>query len=54
MDFGWLWIVNVGSSLLKKKNHSILVSDIDNGGGYVCVIEQGYMENLCIYLSILL
>lgn len=34
MGFGWLWCVDVGSSLVKK--YTILVSDIDNGGGYAC------------------
>lgn len=29
MDFGWLWCINVGSSLVKKN-----VSYVNNGGGY--------------------
>ena len=38
MGFGWLWCVDVGSSLVKK--YTILVSDIDNGGGNVYIGEE--------------
>lgn len=41
MDFGWLWCVNVGSSLVKKKK---LVSDVDNGGGEACVRAESKWE----------
>lgn len=34
VDFGWLWFVNVGSSLNKC---TTLVGDVDNEGGYVHV-----------------
>ena len=48
-DFGWLWCVQVGSSLVKTV--PILVSDADNYGVYVCV-GTGYMGNFCTLLSI--
>ena len=37
MDLERLWCVNVGSSLVKKKNlkSTTLVSDVDNRGCYV-------------------
>lgn len=50
MDFGWLWCVNIGSSLLKKqqKKQVPFGSDVDNRGG----LYRGYMGNICISLSI--
>ena len=41
MDFERLWCVNIGSSLVKMNNS---VSDVDNGGGYVCVRAGGKWE----------
>ena len=37
----WLWCTHVDSSLGKKKEKSILVSEVDNGRGYACVETGG-------------
>ena len=49
MDFGWLWCVDVGSSLFKKKS-TILVSGVGNVGGYACV-RTGDMWEISIHFS---
>ena len=50
MDSEWLRHVNVGSSLVKM--HTILVSDADNGEGYVSV-EVGTYTTISVLLIFL-
>ena len=49
MDFAWLWCVDGDSSTLANVS---LLGDVWNGL-WMCE-GRGYMENLCIFLSILL
>ena len=42
MDFGWLWCINLGSSLVTKVE--VLLEDVDNGGGYACVWAECIWE----------
>lgn len=53
MDLGWLWWVTLRSSLVKQTNKqkiTFLLSDVDNGRGYACVMDKGYVENLYTFL----
>lgn len=51
MDFGSIWCISVGSSLLKKI--MILVSDVDNWGGYACVRVGGIWKSLHLSLNVI-
>lgn len=48
MDFGWLWCVDVGSSVLTNVP---LVGDIDNEGSCVCVRAGVYGKALYLPLN---
>lgn len=52
MDFGELFCVNIGSSLVKKIKSTILTSNVDNGRE--CVGTETYMGDLCASHSVLL
>lgn len=52
MNFGWLWCVNLGSSVVTMY-HSI-GGDTDIVQTYACVLAWEYKGNLCTFLSILL
>ena len=41
IDFGWLWCVNVGSSVIA---HVPAWVDVNNGEGYVCVEAENIWE----------
>lgn len=49
MDLGWLWCVNIGSSV---ETNITLVGDVDNGEGYACVGVEKYMDIVCTFPSI--
>ena len=54
VDSGWLSQVSVSLFTVKKKKSTILVSEIDSKGGYVCVETGEYMGNLYLLLNFII